>query len=243
MEALGRRRGSVRCITVRLMRTAAYIGKSGTCEQQPRVATGRRTPVPAESHIGKRFGRWTVVKLSRRTGGKHSAVFLWCKCDCGTEAEVRMGNLTHGRSGSCGCLKRERSTTHGKTGSRPYAAWCDMLNRCSNPRARSYKNYGARGIRVCERWRSSFELFLIDMGEPPPETSIDRVDVNGHYEKSNCRWATVEEQQNNRRNNRRLTLEGKTLTVAQWARELSMPEKQIAYRLKRGWPVERVLEP
>lgn len=129
--------------------------------------------------------------------------------------------------------------THGKTGTRVYKIWEAMLARCYNPKNNRYKNYGALGIKVCERW-FKFENFYSDMGDDNGLT-IDRKNNAKDYSKSNCRWATMKEQQNNRTNNVLITFKNKTQTVAQWSEELNLPAKRIYQRLKAGWTIQRTL--
>ena len=117
-----------------------------------------------------------------------------------------------------------------------YRAWRSMRDRCLNPNENKYPIYGGRGIRVCEQWLNSFECFLSDMGfKPSPKHSIDRVDVNGNYEPQNCVWADATQQQNNRRNNRRITSGIKTQTLAQWCRELGITKRGLRMRILTGW--------
>jgi hypothetical protein len=115
-----------------------------------------------------------------------------------------------------------------------------MLSRCYNPRFEKYSSYGARGIRVCDRWRHDFSAFLSDMGERPAGMSLDRIDNDGHYSPENCRWATAEEQQANKRNTVRVTHEGRTLPLAEWSRETGINYSALRQRLFRyGWTTAR----
>jgi hypothetical protein len=163
-----------------------------------------------------------------------------CQCECGNTNTVQGGTLLNGRTLSCGCLQRETATTHGMEHTLTYTVWAQMKARCLNSKHKSYERYGARGIEVCDRWLK-FENFYADMGEKPRGRSLDRVDNNGNYEPLNCRWASNLEQNNNRSNNWRLTFQGKTLTVAQWAREVSIAPESIKSRLKLNWSVEDTL--
>lgn len=159
-------------------------------------------------HSGKRFGRWSVLEFKKKAKSGRS---MWlCRCDCGTEKIVAIDHVLNGASFSCGCwcaeLNKNRNRTHGESksrgnsGSKEYNAWRAIISRCTNQGCTNYKNYGARGITVCNEWRHSFEAFLRDIGRAPAERySIDRIDVNGNYEPGNVRWATKLEQDYNRR--------------------------------------------
>lgn len=123
-----------------------------------------------------------------------------------------------------------------------YRAWDSMISRCYLVSQDSYEEYGGRGITVCGSWRNSFEQFLSDMGEKPRGWSMDRIDPEGNYEPQNCRWASPITQANNKRNNKTITYNGKTQTIAQWARELKVPYHRLYLRIFRlGWSVDRAL--
>lgn len=192
---------------------------------------------------GMIFGQLTVIAYA----GKRGRYTMWlCRCKCGKETQAIVSNLCSGGTQSCGCLQRKKtvecSRTHGYCGTPEYVTWRSMKQRCGDPSQISYDDYGGRGITVCDRWRDSFEAFLADMGERPSKNhSIDRVDNSKGYSKSNCRWATNKEQGRNTRRNRMLTLNGRTLCVAEWAERLGMSDATILSRLGRGWSVERAL--
>lgn len=168
--------------------------------------------------LGNRFGRLVVL----REEGKRADVI----CDCGKKRNVQVQHLIYGRTRSCGCLRAEmlseRRLKHGLTETREYAIWSKMKHRCYNPNSTGFEYWGGRGIKVCDEWIDSFECFLRDMGKCPPKMSIERKDNDGNYEPSNCCWATRTQQTNNQRRNIHITHNGKTQTVAQWAKELGI---------------------
>ena len=192
---------------------------------------------------GQTFSKWTVIKRSENS--KYSRVQFLCRCECGNEKIIDAGNLRHNKSKSCGCsgsrtTMRERFTTHGMRRSRIYSIWTNMINRCENHKVKSYKDYGARGITVCERWHK-FADFFADMGEPPTsQHSIDRLDNNQGYYKENCRWATKQEQANNTRRSRIIEFNGHKKTLSQWAKSLNINTESMRLRLSR-WPLDRAL--
>lgn len=191
--------------------------------------------------VGQRFGRLLVK--SRAPYQKYKGPLWRCLCDCGSEIITTTGNLKFGRARSCGCLQKEvtskRSTKHGEHGSRLYTIRKGMLSRCFNPKAPNYKDYGERGIGVCKEWRESYEAFrdwAISNGYADGLT-LDRIDNQGNYEPSNCRWITQAEQNRNKRTN--VKYKGKC--IAEWIRDLGLKKTAIDARLKRGWSIEKAL--
>ena len=144
--------------------------------------------------------------------------------------------------------KRDKKTgqyqeRHGYDGTSIYKSWISAKARCNNPRDAGYKNYGGRGIKMCDQWVHSFENFLEDMGDRFEGLTLERIDVNGDYCPENCRWATQKEQARNRRTNVFIEYSGQRLTCSQWAEKLGINKQTISERIKRGWPVEKVLMP
>lgn len=196
---------------------------------------------------GRVFGRLTVIEKTDRRSSSGD-IFWRCQCECGNRAEVNGGALRRGESRSCGCLFlevaaekfRKLLTKHGKSGTSTHTVWMGMKQRCESPGASKFAIYGGRGIKVCDRWQS-FSNFLADMGERPPGMSIDRIDPDGDYEPGNCRWATQLEQQNNRRNNRMVLVNGERMTVSMAARSAGLKPDMVMQRLKRGLSIEQAL--
>ena len=195
---------------------------------------------------GNRYGKLVVVK--RVSGGKRGKSMWYCECDCGEKTVVVGTNLVRGLTRSCGCLSKdltsERFTKHRLSALRIYKIWSDMKKRCTNKSHRSYKDYGGRGIKVCEEWmhypQRFYEWSICNGYEDT--LSIDRIDVDGDYCPENCRWADRVTQANNCRSNHYLTYNGETKTIAEWARELGIISDVIRARLsKLGWSVERTL--
>jgi hypothetical protein len=157
-------------------------------------------------HIGEKFGRLTLMEEVESLYNNKIRRFL-CECDCGNKKLIHLTNLKSGDTKSCGCLNieisKQRNRTHGDSNSPEYQTWKRMKRRCDNPKGNRWEHYGGRGIKVCDRWINSYQNFLEDMGrKPSPEYSIDRINVNGNYEPSNCRWSTPKEQSNNTRRNK-----------------------------------------
>jgi len=190
---------------------------------------------------GSAVGEWTVLRKAVRSS------YWICECSCGETREVREDSLKARDSLYCIRCKARKNRAqatpkHGRTGTAEYRVWDAMIQRCTNSRTKAYKNYGGRGITVCYRWRFSFEAFCKDMGERPSDThTIDRIDNDRGYFQGNCRWATRSEQSRNHRRNHWVLFQGKVRTVTDWARHLGIPPGLIFYRLKRNWPIEKVL--
>ena len=192
------------------------------------------------------YGRWEVVGSGSYRSG---ILYLPCRCSCGKERLVREYCLATGKSKSCGCLSVEitvaRRLIHGNAKrvgpTQEYSAWISAKARCVNPRHRAYKDYGGRGITVCERWINNFPAFLSDMGPRPDGYSLDRIDNDGNYEPQNCRWASHSQQTRNKRNNRWMECGGRRMILADWAREMNTPTKNLSSLLKRK-TIDRVLE-
>lgn len=195
---------------------------------------------------GLRFGNLTVICLAG-TGRKTR----WsCLCDCGAEKTVQSQHLKKGLVKSCGCLRRkvaaealrQLATVHGLCiGGTPawYSAWKGMMDRCYKPKTTRFERYGGRGIDVAPEWHDPNQ-FLADMGESPPGMTLERRDNDAGYSSQNCRWATRKEQNNNRSTTLKITFGGKTLSKAEWAREIGV-SKAAMYERLRKWPLERAL--
>ncbi len=194
---------------------------------------------------GQKFGRLTVTEYSHTHDG---CAFWKCICDCGNIVVVRSRDLRSGRTKSCGCLHKEAvkkmATTHGLCHDRLFSIWCAMRRRCTDPKYKFYHNYGGRGITVCEEWKNNFQAFY-DWAKANgyrDDLSIDRIDVDGNYCPENCRWATMIEQANNKRNNHLITYNGKTLTMAEWSRKIGVSYQTLKDRINyHGWSIERAL--
>lgn len=197
----------------------------------------------AKENEGKRFeditgliyGRLKVIKISH----KNKQYFWECICDCGNKLITSGNRIRSGKTKSCGCIVASQNKL---SNSILHRRWRAMINRCYNPNNINYNNYGGRGIKVCDAWINSFDRFKQDMGEMQEGMTIDRIDVNGNYEKSNCRWASIKEQNNNRRSNYMITAFGKTQTLQQWADEIGLKWSLIRQRIERDkWTYEKAL--
>lgn len=187
----------------------------------------------------QRFGKLIAIKDVGRRRGR----VLWLfNCDCGNQTFVTSNDVLTGNTKTCGCSHGEKHGFCGKE--RLYSIWQDVKKRCLNKNHCRYKNYGGRGITVCNEWKKSylaFRTWALNNGYKE-ELTIDRINNDGNYEPKNCRWATIIEQANNRSNNHLIKYKGKEKTIAQWARKLNMKYSTFAGRIRIGWKIQEIIK-
>lgn len=199
-----------------------------------------------ESDItGNRYGMLTAIKPVPRKNGR---LFWLFRCDCGTEKEINKNSVMRGKVVACGCfrLKRtiEQSRTHGETETRLYQCWRDMKVRCLLKTCKNYKNYGGRGITICSQWKDDYETFSSwsKLNGYSDNLTLDRIDVNGNYCPENCRWITQKEQAKNKRNNRKITFDKKTMILSDWLRFFGFKStSSFSYYKKKGFSDTQIL--
>lgn len=214
-----------------------------------------KLPKGTNDLTGQTFGRLTVLGIAPKRPGQ-KPIRWWCRCECGNVIDATPAHLKKGSVKSCGCLNRDfnavraerlvvRNTTtlkkHGQTDIAEYNSWTAMRKRCLNPNHRAYHRYGGRGITICDRWlgEDGFVNFLADMGSRPSwQHTLDRIDPDGNYEASNCRWADELHQQRNRTDARLITHDGQTRCLSEWAALHRMTTLLLWQRLENGWPFE-----
>lgn len=205
-------------------------------------------PCPLINMAGKKINMLTVLHRAESVKGRT----MWhCRCDCGKELDVWACQLRKGQY-SCGCAKNkrisEKLTKHGKTNTKLFGIWTHMLERCYKQYHKSYKDYGGRGISVCNEWKNNFMNFYnwamengFDETADFMQCTLDRIDVNGNYEPNNCRFVSMKEQCNNRRNSRFLEYSGEAHTVSQWAELIGISYSALEKRLELGWTIGQAL--
>jgi len=209
--------------------------------------------IPLE--VGQKFNRLTIIKLDHiekyisPKGKKKNKVYYVCQCDCGKNLIVLKNEITSNGTKSCGCKREENIrksiTIHNMTKTRLYKIWRNIKTRCLNKNNKHYKDYGGRGITICEDWKNDFMSFYnwaITNGYKE-DLTIDRIDVNGNYEPSNCRWADRTIQNKNKRNNHLITYNGETHCVAEWSGILEINLRTLWSRIiNYNWPIEKIFE-
>jgi hypothetical protein len=184
-----------------------------------------------------RFGKLTAISYLHKG--------LWnCTCDCGSKTIQQSSAMREGRVVSCGCYGKtlgHLNATHGMSLTKEYKVWQQMKKRCLDKKDKSFSNYGGRGISVCEKWINSFECFISDIGGRPNGMSLDRIDVNGNYEPSNCRWASMKTQARNKTNNQIITFNGVSACLSEWEEITGIKHGTIRRRIKNGWSIEDAL--
>lgn len=199
--------------------------------------------------LNKKYNFLTILKEvePKQNSKGHKIKQVECLCECGSIKVINLNDLKSGKTKSCGCKRALSNTSHGMRNSPEYSSWRNMIKRCYNSNHTAYKNYGGRGIEVCESWRSSFTAFYTDMGNKPEGTTLDRIDVNGHYNKENCRWSTVKEQNINKRNVKSINYCGMSKTIKEWYEYFEMDKKDIKYTtfhsriIRLGWTLEEAV--
>lgn len=209
-----------------------------------RMVVGKKPKRLLHDLAGKKFHMLTVVQYYGISDRKQ--IYWKCICDCGNVTFVKTADLNYGVVKSCGCLGKTVGHNNYKYGckeNRLYHIWRGMKARCFNPNNRSYNHYGGRGITICDEWKNHFDVFeawAINNGYSD-ELTIDRINVNGNYEPSNCRWATMLEQNNNKRNNVYLTENGETKTLTEWCRANDADRDKVKHYIKK-FPLKVALE-
>lgn len=196
---------------------------------------------------GTRYGKLTIISPTNKHSGGN--IIYKCICDCGKECYVSSGNL--GKStNSCGCLVEVNKIKHNKSQTKLYDVWTNMKQRCNNPKNPRYKNYGGRGIKICDEWNDFNNFYTWANQNGYDETlninkkqcTLDRIDVNGDYEPSNCRWISNKEQQNNKTDTVFYEYNGERHTISEWADLYNLPLGNLKSRISKGWDIKKILE-
>lgn len=217
-------------------------GKIGTIRGE--VLRDDITCFHKEDVIGNKYNRWTVLEELEKKNGQRM-VLCECSCENKTRRIVYLNNLRYNKSLSCGCLPLEKNTTHGMSNDRLYTIHKGILARCNNKNHRDYHNYGARGIVVCDEWKKNFMSFYnwaIENGYEDNLT-LERVNVDGNYEPSNCTWITIEKQQLNKRNTIYVEHDGEKERLSDLSRRINVSYKTLQYRMEQNYKYEDLIKP
>lgn len=193
--------------------------------------------------MNKKYGKLTILGIEYQKKYSNGTIidFVKCKCECGNIKIINFNNIKRGLVKSCGCITK---TVNGMSKTRIYQIYRHLINRCYRQKDISYKNYGNKGIIVCDEWKNDFMSFYNwSMANGyANDLTIDRIDVNGNYEPSNCRWVNMAVQQNNRSNNRILEYKGQKKTITEWAKYCGLSYRNLYYRLNNGYTIEEAIE-
>jgi hypothetical protein len=196
--------------------------------------------VRREDIAGFKYNRLTA--LSFNYINKDRAAYWLFQCDCGNQKVISKSYVKRGNIKSCGCLSKESyKTTVTEEIKKTRKSWESMKTRCLNPKDLRYKNYGGRGVKICDLWKNSFKNFLDDMGERPEGKTLDRINTDGNYEPSNCRWSSNREQCNNKRNNIFISHQNKTMSLMDWCRSLNLRYRNALYLHNKGLSLEEII--
>lgn len=194
----------------------------------------------------KELDKINGITILTRAPNKGHKTMYYCMCHCGNLFKTSQSNLNDGHTISCGCIQHfqiiKRNTTHGQSDTKLYYVYKTMKNRCHNKNVKNYKDYGGRGITVCDEWKNDFQEFYnwSIVNGYKEGLQIDRIDNNGNYEPINCRWVSRKQNCNNRRSNINITYKGMTKTATEWAEYLGVNKKAFTNRVRRGWSVDRL---
>lgn len=223
-----------------------------TPSDDPRLTPGPDSPL----WLTAKYGRLSILRRLPSPQGNRRGTIVACRCACGVECSVPLRKVLSGNTKSCGCWKVDAPkprAKHGHAGngrigkpqSPEYQIWAGVKKRCLNSKNKNYKDYGGRGVKICERWSISFLDFLADVGpRPSPKHSIERIDVNGNYEPGNVKWIPVEEQQLNKRNTHLVHYQGKSMPLSVFCRlpnSSGISPYTVKSRIAKGWSPERAL--
>lgn len=229
------------CGTEKILPTTSLLGKVVSCGCRQKEARYEKL----EDLSGKRFGKLTVLSRTENKGTKT----IWnCVCDCGNETKVSASNLKRGTTKSCGCYQKERTSEsnykHGGHNNRVYRIWQRMKSRCYYDKYEHFDRYGGRGITVCEEWRNDFKAFYdwAMANGYSDDLTIDRIDVNGNYEPSNCRWATKHEQALNQERNKVYYVFGEKIRLCQISEKYKISKSTLYKKLKKGLTIEQIIK-